>query len=214
MKAYLDNNLSMHVKSSFIHSYQKLQTMHVSINRWMAKQVVIYPFSIIPLSNRKERTVISTANRDSVRKHAANDQKSHWEKGTFLWSGLFSFCFGCERVLAVGCSTPRKRVHSAVQLGCLGRGGPCPNYLSLCTSPGHVCFSAVQSLSPVQLWVTPWTAATRPPCMSPTTGACSNSCPSSQWCHPGISSTVVPFTSCLNSYPNQSGSFPMSQLSV
>ena len=49
----------------------------------------------------------------------------------------------------------------------------------------------------------------RPPCPSPTTGACSNSCPSSQWCHPTISSSVVPF-SCLQYFP-ASGSFLMSQ---
>ena len=50
----------------------------------------------------------------------------------------------------------------------------------------------------------------RLPCPSPTSGACSNSCPSSQWCHPTISSSVVPFSSCLQSFP-VSGSFPMSQ---
>ena len=48
-------------------------------------------------------------------------------------------------------------------------------------------------------------------CPSPTSGACSNSCPSSQWCHPIISSSVVPFSSCLQSFP-ESGSFPMSWL--
>jgi len=51
---------------------------------------------------------------------------------------------------------------------------------------------------------------TRPPCLSPTPRACSNSCPSSRWCHPTISSSVVPFSSCLQSFP-ASGSFPMSQ---
>ena len=51
----------------------------------------------------------------------------------------------------------------------------------------------------------------RPPCPSPTPGVYSNSCPSSQWCHPAISSSVVPFSSCLQSLP-VSGSFPMSQL--
>ena len=51
---------------------------------------------------------------------------------------------------------------------------------------------------------------TRLPCPSPTPGACSNSCTSSQWCHPAISSSVVPFSSCLQSFP-ASGSFPMSQ---
>ena len=51
----------------------------------------------------------------------------------------------------------------------------------------------------------------RPPCPSPTPGVYSNSCPLSQWCHPTISSSVVPFSSCLQSFP-ASGSFPMSQL--
>ena len=50
----------------------------------------------------------------------------------------------------------------------------------------------------------------RPPCPSPIPGACSNSCPSSRWCHPTISSSVVPFSSCLQSFP-ASGSFPRSQ---
>ena len=50
----------------------------------------------------------------------------------------------------------------------------------------------------------------RLPCPSPTPGACSNSYPSSQWCLPIISSSVVPFSSCLQSFP-ASRSFPMSQ---
>ena len=41
---------------------------------------------------------------------------------------------------------------------------------------------------------------TRLPCPSPTPRACSNSCPSSQWCHPAISSSVIPFSSCLQSF--------------
>ena len=52
---------------------------------------------------------------------------------------------------------------------------------------------------------------TRPPCPSPTPGVHSNSRPSSQWCHPAISSSVVPFSSCPQSLP-ASQSFPMSQL--
>ena len=51
----------------------------------------------------------------------------------------------------------------------------------------------------------------RPPCPLPTPGACSNSCPSSRWCHPIISSSVVLFSSSLQSFP-ASESFPMSQL--
>ena len=50
----------------------------------------------------------------------------------------------------------------------------------------------------------------RLPCPSPAPWACSNSCPSSQWCHPAISSSVVPFSSRLQSCP-ASESFPMSQ---
>ena len=50
----------------------------------------------------------------------------------------------------------------------------------------------------------------RLPCLSPTSGVYSNSCPSSQWCHPAISSPVVPFSSCPQSLP-ASGSFPVSQ---
>ena len=48
------------------------------------------------------------------------------------------------------------------------------------------------------------------PCLSPTSGAYSNSCPLSQWCHPTISSSVIPFSSCLQSFP-ASGSFQMSR---
>ena len=51
----------------------------------------------------------------------------------------------------------------------------------------------------------------RPPCPSPTPRVYSNSCPSSRWCHPTISSSAVPFSSCPQSLP-ASESFPMSQL--
>ena len=51
----------------------------------------------------------------------------------------------------------------------------------------------------------------RLPCPSPSPRACSNSCPLSRWCHPTISSSVVPFSSCLQSFP-ASGSFLMGQL--
>ena len=50
----------------------------------------------------------------------------------------------------------------------------------------------------------------RPPCSPPTPGAYSNSCPLSWWCHPTISSSVIPFSICLQSFP-ASGSFQMSQ---
>ena len=83
------------------------------------------------------------------------------------------------------------------------------NYLQEGARPfWHLDF-VVQSLSHVQLFATPWTAHARLPCPSPTPGACSNSCPSSQWCHPTISSSVI-CCSCLQSCP-ASGSFPVSQ---
>ena len=50
-----------------------------------------------------------------------------------------------------------------------------------------------------------------PPCPSPTTRVYPNSCPSSQWCHPAISSSAIPFSSCPQSLP-ASESFPKSQL--
>ena len=50
----------------------------------------------------------------------------------------------------------------------------------------------------------------RLPCPSPTPGTCSDSCPLSRWCHPTISSSVVPSSSCLQPFP-ASGSFPVSQ---
>ena len=61
------------------------------------------------------------------------------------------------------------------------------------------------------LWPHGWWQDARLPCPSPTPRAYSNSCPSSRWCHPTISSSVVPFSSHLQSFP-ASGSFPMSQL--
>ena len=51
----------------------------------------------------------------------------------------------------------------------------------------------------------------RPPCPSPTPGVYANTCPSSWWCHPTISSSVIPFSYCPQSLP-ASGSFPMSHL--
>ena len=73
-------------------------------------------------------------------------------------------------------------------------------------------FSSVQfsrSVLSDSLWLHELQHA-RPPCPSPTPGVYSNSCPLSRWCHPTISSSVVLFYSCLQSFP-ASGSFPMNQ---
>ena len=74
------------------------------------------------------------------------------------------------------------------------------------------CISSVQfSHSVVSDSLPPYALQhTRLPCSSPTHRACSNSCPSSRWCHPTISPSVVPFSSRLQSLP-ASGSFPVSQ---
>ena len=78
----------------------------------------------------------------------------------------------------------------------------------ICMSVVSVQFISVavvsDSLRPYEL------QQARPPCPPVTPGACSNSCPLSQWCHPTISSSVAPFSSCLQPFP-VSGSFPVSQ---
>ena len=71
-------------------------------------------------------------------------------------------------------------------------------------------FSSVQLLSRIRLFATPWITALQASLPSSTPGVHPNSCPSSWWCHPAISSSVVPF-SCPQSLP-ASESFPMSQL--
>ena len=74
-------------------------------------------------------------------------------------------------------------------------------------------FSSVQSLRCVQFFATPWTAARQASCPSLSPGVCSNSCPLSQWCHPAISSSVIPFSSHLQSFP-ASGYFSESGLRI
>ena len=68
----------------------------------------------------------------------------------------------------------------------------------------------ISSLSRVQLFVTPWATACQASCPSPTPRVHPNSCPLSWWCHPTISSSVVPFSSHHQSFPAW-GSFQMSQ---
>ena len=71
--------------------------------------------------------------------------------------------------------------------------------------------SSVQLSSRVQLFATPWTAACQASLSITTPEVYPNPCPFSRWCHPTISSSVIPFSSCPQSFP-ASGSFPMSQL--
>ena len=76
-----------------------------------------------------------------------------------------------------------------------------------------VQFSSVQLLSHIQFFATPRTAALQASLPLPTPRACSNSCPLSWWCHPTISSFVIPFSLCLQLFP-ASVPFPVSQLST
>ena len=69
----------------------------------------------------------------------------------------------------------------------------------------------VQSLSRVQFFETPWTAASQAPLSFTISRVCSNSCPLRWWCHPTISSSAAPFSCGLQSF-SASGSFPMSWL--
>ena len=69
----------------------------------------------------------------------------------------------------------------------------------------------VQLLSHVRFLQSRGLQLARVPCPSLSPGICSNPCPLSRWCHPTISSSVVPFSSCPQSFP-ASGSFPTSQL--
>ena len=87
------------------------------------------------------------------------------------------------------------------------------NTLLVVTNRGLIQFSSVQfSCSVVSnSWRPRESHHAKPPCPSPTPGVYSNSCPSSRWCHPAISSSVVPFSSCPQSLP-ASGSWRMSQL--
>ena len=74
-----------------------------------------------------------------------------------------------------------------------------------------ISVSSVQSLSHVRLFATPWLQHARPPCPSTTPGVHLNPCPLSWWCHPIISSSVVPFSFYPQYFP-ASGSFPLSQV--
>ena len=79
------------------------------------------------------------------------------------------------------------------------------NLMNSCASVQFRCSVVSDSLWPHGL------KYARPPCPSPTPGPYPNSCPSSRWCYPTISSSVGPFSSCLQSFPG-SGSIQMSQL--
>ena len=106
-----------------------------------------------------------------------------------------------------GSSQPRDRSH-VLCVSCTDRWVP---YHCALGSPRSVLSISQFSPSVVSDSLQPHGLQhARLPCPSPNPRACSNSCPSSRWCHPTISSSVIPFSSHLQSFP-ASGSFPMSQ---
>ena len=72
-----------------------------------------------------------------------------------------------------------------------------------CSGMGEFNFSSVQSLSRIWLFPTPWTAAHQASLFITNSQSSPNSCPLSRWCHPTISSSVVPFSSCFQSSQHQ-----------
>ena len=97
---------------------------------------------------------------------------------------------------------------SGLQL--IGKGPSTLRWAICFTQPANLSI-VVQLPSHVQLFTTPWTAACQASCPSLSPGACSNTCTLSQRCHPTMSSLVIPFFSCLHSFP-ASGSSPVSRL--
>ena len=134
-------------------------------------------------------------------------------RGYFLVAVLRLFCsgFSCCRAqapgagsvaVACGLSYSMAGMSYSLDQGC--SPDPCVGRQIL--NHWTTKFSSVQSLSRVWLFATPCTAA-RQASLSITN---SNSCPSSQWCHPTVSSSGIPFSSCPQSFP-ASGPFPVSQ---
>ena len=117
----------------------------------------------------------------------------------------------CLQVTAHGLNTSMSFTDCSLKFPHLSEGG---ELFFICNLRGRISISCtsvqfIHSVVSNSLWPQGLQHA-RLPCPSPTPGACSNSCPSSRWCHPTISSSIVSFSSCLQSFP-ASGSFPMSQ---
>ena len=112
---------------------------------------------------------------------------------------MLSFSPPCGRLCEAGTQTRASKYVGAYF----------PTHAHTKLSHGTLCLLFSHSVVSDSLWPHGLQHATLP-CPSPTPRACSHSCPSSQWCHPTISSSVIPFSSCFQSFPAP-GSFPMSQ---
>ena len=134
-------------------------------------------------------------------------------------SPLVYWCWGGPRNLNCGPAPSKRYFNAFCSLGLLSRRKMCVHSLihptlimHLSGRPWATCLSSVQfscSVVPDSLWAHGLQHA-RPPCPSPTPRVYANLCSLSWWCHPTLSSSVIPFSSCLQSFP-ASGSFQKSQ---
>ena len=134
-----------------------------------------------------------------------------WERLCMEWGGIWELSklftqFCCKLKPSLNAGAVRRGAKDLIRHFCKDKQIPNKHMKRCSTSLSSVQFShsvVSDSLRPHE------SQHARPPCPSPTPGVYLNSCPSSQWCHPGISSSVT--QSCPQSLP-ASGSFTMSQL--
>ena len=160
----------------------------MSISRWKDKEVVVHIHNGIWLNYKKEHILVSSNEVDEHRTYYTEWSKSERERQipyihTCIWK-LERWYQWSYMQGSKGDTDIKNRLLNSVGKKLLF---------------SHLVMS--DSLQP----------SSRPPCPSPSPGACSNSCLSNRWCHPTISSSVVPFSFHLQSFP-ASGSFLMSQL--
>ena len=126
-----------------------------------------------------------------------------WEEAR-VWASSWNYYFGIylNYLVPVLCFTPPQ---IPCQVATVADGFSAGNIQCLLESVQFSCSVMSDSLRPHEL------QHARPPCLSPTPGVHPNPCPLSRWCHPTISSSVIPFSSYPQSFP-ASGSFQMSQL--
>ena len=138
-------------------------------------------------------------NRLCLCNEASIENQREGDQTASRWANMWGSCEGCALGESGGLRT--LSIHFSI----------CISSIWLFLS--YALISSVQSSHSVMSdsLLLPGLQHTRPPCPSPTPGVYPNPCPSSRWCHPAISSSVIPFSSCLQSFP-ASGSFQMSQL--
>jgi len=102
-------------------------------------------------------------------------------------------------------NTHKIRNHLSVQFSSVTQSCPTLDPMNNCNTPGRSWWAAIygvtQSQTQLKRLSSSSSSSSRPPCPSPTPGVHSNSSPSSRWCHPAISSSVGPFSSCPQSLP-------------